>query len=61
METRFDMNQWKFIKHKLQTKFPELTESDLDWGHISRDILLEGISSKLGKTKGDLINTIESF
>jgi hypothetical protein len=37
METIFDMNQWGYIKNKLRNKFPELTNDDLTWGHVSRE------------------------
>jgi len=29
METKFDMNQWKYIKDKLKMKYPELTDVDM--------------------------------
>ena len=61
METKFDMNQWRYIKDKLQDKFPDLTNADLIWGHLSRNDLLEMISSKLGKSQKELINVIDSF
>jgi len=61
MDTKFDMNGWRTIKDKLRNKYPELTEVDVDWGHISRDNMLEMISSKIGKTKLELINEIDSL
>lgn len=61
METNFDLYQWGFIKDKLQSKYPELTNADLFWGRLSRNDLLEMISTKLGKTKNDLVNVIDSF
>ena len=61
METKFDMNQWRYIKDKLRNKYPELSDTDLNWGRVSRDDLLENISTKLGKTKKDLIDVIDSF
>jgi hypothetical protein len=61
METNFDMNQWKYIKDKLQIKYPELTDADLDWGHIVREDLLHKISSRLGKTQKEITNVIDSF
>lgn len=61
METNFDMNQWKYIKDKLRNKYPELTDSDLDWGHIMREDLLQKISSRLGKTKKELMDEIDSL
>ena len=59
MDTKFDINGWRIIKDKLRNKYAELTEVELDWGHISRDNLLEIISTKIGKTKLELINEIE--
>lgn len=61
MEAKFDMNQWKYIKDKLRNKYPELTDSDLDWGHIVREKLLQKISSRLGKTQKEITNVIDSF
>ena len=61
MDTKFDMNGWRIIKDRLRNKYPELTELDVDWGHISRDTMLEIISTKVGKTKLELINEIESL
>lgn len=61
METKFDMNQWKYIKDKLKNMYPELSDSDLDWGRELRDDLLQNISDKLGKTKKDLMDLIDSF
>ncbi|MBN1821915.1 MAG: hypothetical protein JW833_14430 [Prolixibacteraceae bacterium] len=61
MESKFDMNQWGYIKDKLREKYPELTNADLNWGHLLRDDLLQNISTKLGKTKKDLLDVIESF
>lgn len=61
METNFDMNQWKYIKDKLRNKYSELTDADLDWGHIVREDLLQKISSRLGKTKKELMDEIDSF
>ena len=61
METKFDMNQWRYIKDKLRSRFPELTNADLTCGRVSRNDLLEMISSKLGKTQKELIDVIDSF
>ncbi len=61
METKFDMNQWRHIKDKLRNKYPELTDADLDWGRVSREDLVQNIAIKLGKTKKDLMDVIDSF
>lgn len=61
MEAKFDMNQWGDIKDKLKSKHPELTDADMFWGRVSRDDLLQNISTKLGKPKKVLIDEIESF
>jgi hypothetical protein len=61
MEAKFDMNQWGYIKDKLQDQYPELTNADLFWGRVSRNDLLEMISNKLGKTQKEIINIIDSF
>jgi hypothetical protein len=61
MESKFDMNQWRYIREKLQEKYPELTNADLNWGRVSRNDLLEMISNKLGKTPKELMDVIDSF
>jgi hypothetical protein len=61
VETKFDMNQWRVIKDKLQNKYPELTNADLNWGRVSRNDLLEMISDKLGKSQKELTDAIDSF
>lgn len=61
MESKFDMNQWVFIKDKLRSKYPELTDADMVWGRTTRDDLLQNISDKLGKSKKDLMDVIDSF
>jgi hypothetical protein len=61
MEAKFDMNKWGYIKDKLRNKYPELTDADMFWGRVSRDDLLQNISTKLGKSKKDLLDVIESF
>jgi hypothetical protein len=61
METKFDMNQWGYIKDKLLDRYPELTNADMIWGRVSRNDLLEMISTKLGKTQKEIIDVIDSF
>lgn len=61
MEKKFDMNEWGRIKDKLRDMYPELTSADLIWGRVSRDDLIEMISSKLGKSQKDLLDVIDSF
>jgi hypothetical protein len=61
METKFDMNQWGYIKEKLRIKYPELTDTDLVWGHMSREDLMDMISNKIGITKKNLMDVIESL
>jgi hypothetical protein len=61
METKFDINQWRYIKDKLQDKYPKLNNVDLLWGRVSRNDLLEMISIKLGKSQKELIDVIDSF
>ena len=48
---KFDMNQWGYIKDSLQDRYPDLTNADLLWGRVSRNDLLEMISTKLEKTR----------
>ncbi len=37
METKFDMNQWGYIKDKLQDMYSKLSNADLYWGRVSRN------------------------
>jgi hypothetical protein len=61
MKTKFDINQWGFIKDKLRDKYPDLSDADMLWGRTTRDDLLQNISTKLGKTKKELMEVIDSF
>ena len=61
METKFDMNQCGYIKDKLRNKYPELTNADVIWGRVSREDLIQMISTKLGKSKKNLMEVIDSF
>jgi hypothetical protein len=61
MEPKFDMNEWARIRVQLRNKYPELTDADLIWGRNSREELIQIISTKLGKTKKELIDEITSF
>jgi hypothetical protein len=61
MKTKFDIIQWGFIKDKLRDKYPDLSDADMLWGRTTRDDLLQNISTKLGKTKKELMEVIDSF
>ena len=61
MEAKFDINQWGQIKDKLKDQYPELTNADLIWGRVSREDLIQMISTKLGKSRKDLMDVIDSF
>lgn len=61
MDSKFDINQWGYIKDKLRDKYPELSDADVIWGRSTRNDLLQMISTKLGKSKKDLMDVIESF
>ena len=61
MEAKFDINQWRQIKDKLKDQYPELTNADLIWGRVSGEDLIQMISTKLGKSRKDLMDVIDSF
>ncbi len=61
METKFDLTGWGRISGQLRMKYPELNDADLYWGRSSKDDLIAMISAKLGKTKKELLATIESL
>lgn len=61
MESRYDLTGWGDISGKLRMKYPELNDADVYWGRASKDDLIGMISAKLGKTKRDLMNTIEKL
>ena len=61
MEKRFDIIEWGRIKDKLKNQYSELTDADLVWGRVSRDDMLQMVSTKLGKTKKEMMEVINSF
>jgi hypothetical protein len=60
MKGEFDFASWFEAKHHLIVKYPDLTQSDVDYRHGTKDDLLQAISRKLGKTKKELEQEIET-
>ncbi len=61
MEVKFDVHKWGYIKDKLRSKYPQLSDADLYWGRVNKEDMLKMISTKLGKSNKELIDEIESF
>jgi hypothetical protein len=49
---------WKNKKEKLLKKYKVLTDKDLSYNEGNEKEMIETLSSKLGKTKQDLLNII---
>jgi uncharacterized protein YjbJ (UPF0337 family) len=49
---------WNAQKAKLKTKFPTLTDADLQYEESKKDEMLNKLQSKLGKTKEELQKTM---
>ncbi len=45
---------WNELKSKLKQRYPQLSNSDLQWRNTTQKDILEMIASKLGKTTSDL-------
>jgi uncharacterized protein YjbJ (UPF0337 family) len=52
---------WNNIKGKLKQRFSELTDKDLTFVEGKEDELIGNLQKKLGKTKDEIIDLIESF
>lgn len=58
----FDLKgNWNDHKRKLKTKFPSLTEEDLSFEFGKKNEMLQNLLSKLGKTREELVTTLESL
>jgi hypothetical protein len=60
MNREFDFASWYETKDHLKMRYPVLTKSDLTFRHGTKDDLLQMISRKLGKTKKELEEEIET-
>ena len=61
MGSNFDLTGWGNISGQLRMMYPELNDADLYWGRSSKDDLIAMISAKLGKTKKQLMDTIDAL
>lgn len=51
--------KWTTEKATLKTKYPSLTDEDLNFEYSRKNEMLSKIATKLGKTAPDLVNDIE--
>jgi len=52
---------WKFVKEKLMEHNTELTDEDLNYEKGKEDELLERLSKKMGRSKQEIKEWIESM
>lgn len=52
---------WNELKGKLKQEYAELTDNDLQYAEGKEDELLGKIQQKVGETKEQIINKINSF
>jgi uncharacterized protein YjbJ (UPF0337 family) len=52
---------WSEQKTKLKAKYTTLTDADLNFEDGKRDAMMNNLQIKLGKTKQELIDLIESL
>jgi uncharacterized protein YjbJ (UPF0337 family) len=50
---------WNIIKGKLKQRYAELTEDDLTYVEGAEDELFGRLQKKLGKTKEEIIDSVE--
>lgn len=61
MNKENEIISWNELKSKLKQKYPQLSNSDLQWRNTTQKDIIEMIASKLGKTTSDLEEEILLF
>lgn len=61
MLNEFDIHKWNMNKYKLIKKYPQLTDADLIWRHETKNDLFRSIADKLGMTRKELEEIVESY
>ncbi len=59
MDKNFELIKWNEIKIKLQKKYPQLTNADVEWRYTSQEDILSTIANKLGIAKKELREILE--
>jgi len=60
MQKEFDVHQWNMNKFKLMKLYPQLTTADLIWRHETKNELFRTIADKLGITRKDFEEIVDS-
>jgi hypothetical protein len=61
METDFDLKHWDYVKDKLKSLYPQLTDSDLIWRHETKNDLFNLIATKLVISKKEFSDLVDSL
>jgi uncharacterized protein YjbJ (UPF0337 family) len=49
---------WTDLKGKLRTKYNDLTDNDVECGEGKHEEMMDGLRSKLGKTRQELVRIL---
>ena len=60
MKDEYEINYWNELKLSMLDIFPSLTDADLDWRDNAPEDMLSLIANKLGKTKKQVKDKIDS-
>jgi uncharacterized protein YjbJ (UPF0337 family) len=52
---------WKELKGKLRSKYNDLTDHDVECGEGKYEEMMDGLRSKLGKTRQELVRILNSL
>jgi uncharacterized protein YjbJ (UPF0337 family) len=52
---------WSELKSKLKNKYKNLTDSDLEYNEDKREEMMDGLRTKLGKTRQELLRILNTF
>jgi uncharacterized protein YjbJ (UPF0337 family) len=61
MNTTEMMGNWNILKGKLKQKYAELTDDDLTYVEGAEDELFGRLQVKLGKTKQEILDSVEKI
>jgi uncharacterized protein YjbJ (UPF0337 family) len=53
--------KWTELKAKLKTKFPALTDTDLQYDEGKQNVMFDKLQVKLGKTKAELDSILKTL
>jgi hypothetical protein len=61
MDKEFNIISWNLNKSKLMKRYPQLTNADLIWRHETKNDLFMVIADKLGLSRKEFEEIIESY